>query len=541
MKQHYAFDPPHKAPHFVDIDVIEEAGGLEAYVTKLEAETTRRNERDTCIASLEAFVVAHWSIVEPERPFSPNWHISELCRVLEDMAWTKEQDDHGQDETFVAQAWRDVEHERIRRVIINVPPGTMKSLLISVFWPCWLWARNPKLRILTLTYSDKRALDANLKARKILTSPTYQRLFPLKFAEDQDAKGRFDTTEGGWRIASSVGGEGTGLHPDIIIIDDASTAQDATSDAARKAVTDWFQGTIASRGVSRNVMVVVIGQRLHEEDLSGFLLSSPGARSWKHVCLPMRYEPTREATDQDPGWTAYPRDPRTQVGELLWPSLYPEEKVLQLELDLVEDAPGQLQQNPTPKGGRLFRVEEFKFYEQAPACMRVARGWDTGGTEGGGDPTCGVKIGEEVTNGEATGRFFILDEQHAQLESDGVEKLITTTAKIDGVRCAQREEREGGSSGKAVTRARSRSLKGYDYEEVLAGTNKRVKSKPFRAQVNAGNVYLPKDAPWVRGYVAEMRDFPNGKHDDRVDASAIAFNAVLLMDVENALDGKVTW
>jgi predicted phage terminase large subunit-like protein len=510
---------------------------LLTYIQNLQHEADGRE----MTGSLHAFVKGAWHIIEPEHAFCDNWHVQELCRVLEDIAFTKE-DEIERKPWDLDESLRDYEH--VQRAIFNVPPGTMKTLLISVLWPCWLWARNPKLRILTATYSDKRALDSNIKARKIIKSVWFQSYWKVDLDEGQDAKGRFDNKEGGWRIATSVGGEGTGLHPDVIIIDDASTAMAAQSDTERKAVTDWFSNTISSRGVSRNVAIVVIGQRLHDEDLSGFLINGPSRAYWYHVCLPMRYEPTRPATDKDRGWTAYKNDPRRAQGELLWPALFDEGKVKKLELDLVEDAPGQLQQDPTPKGGRLFKVEEFKYYDTLPSRMRWARGWDTGGTEGGGDPTAGVKIGEELNeHDESTGRYYVADVATGQFGADGVEKLILSTTQLDGVECAVREEREGGSAGKAVTNARAKSLAGYDYEEVLPGSNKVVKSKPFRAQVNAGNVHLPKDAAWTRAYVAELRDFPNGKHDDQVDGSAVAFNALVVMKEQEGgvLAGKAVW
>lgn len=464
--------------------------------------------------SLHAFVEAAWPIVEPNRDFVSNWHIEEMCHVLEDMADGK-----------------------ITRAIINVPPGTMKTLLVSVFFPCWLWARNSKLKILTASYSAPRAYDANIAGRKIIRSEWFQSYWPIRLKSDQDEKGRFDSVAGGWRIATSVGGEGTGLHPNFILIDDASTATDAQSDVERKNVTTWFSGTVTTRGAGVGAAIVVLGQRLHEEDLSGFLLNGPTAKQYTHVCWPMRYEAKREPSDQEPeGFNPDPRDKRTVEGELLWPALFPEEKVAQLEMDLVEDAPGQLQQRPAAKGGRLFKVERFNFYDAAPAHMRIARGWDTGATEGGGDPTVGVKIGEEIIetieNGrriaKATGRFFVLDVVRENLGPEGVDALMKMTAEADGRAVSQREEREGGSSGKAVTTARAKLLKGYDYEEVPKNVNKVIYSKPYRAQVNAGNVYLPRGASWVQKYIAELRDFPTVKHDDQVDGSATAFNAVLL-------------
>lgn len=464
--------------------------------------------------SLLEFVRGAWHIVEPNREFVSNWHIEELCLVLEDIA-----------------------NGKINRAIINVPPGTMKTLLVSVFFPCWLWTRNSKLKILTASYSAPRAYDANVAGRKIIRSDWFQTYWPLKLKADQDEKGRFDSVAGGWRIATSVGGEGTGLHPNFILIDDASTAQDAQSDTERKNVTDWFSGTVTTRGAGVGAAIVVLGQRLHEEDLSGYLLKGPTATSYTHVCWPMRYERSRPPSDQEPdGYKADSRDRRTEEGELLWPALFNEEKVKQLEIDLAEDAPGQLQQRPAAPGGRLFKIENFKFYDAPPALMRIARGWDTGATEGGGDPSCGVKMGEELVEFtqdgrkqiKATGRFFVLDQVHEQVGPEKLDLLMRTTAELDGIECSQREEQEGGSSGKAVVVARTKLLKGYDYAAVPKNVNKVIYSKPFRAQVNAGNVYLPRGAKWVPGYVNELRDFPTVKHDDRVDASSTAFNAVLM-------------
>ena len=465
-------------------------------------------------SSLYAFVQASWHIVEPNRAFVGNWHIEELCLHLEDVA-----------------------EGRVKRTIINVPPGTMKTLLVSVFFPCWLWARNSKLKILTASYSAPRAYDANISSRKIIRSDWFQSYWPLKLKADQDEKGRFDSVAGGWRIGTSVGGEGTGLHPDFILIDDASTAIDAQSDTLRKTVTDWFSGTVTTRGAGIDAAIIVLGQRLHEEDLSGFLLNGPTFESYVHVCWPMRFEKSREPSDQEPeGYQSDPRDRRTVEGELLWPALFNEAKVKQLEMDLVEDAPGQLQQRPAAKGGRLFKIEMFKFYDVAPALMRIARGWDTGATEGGGDPTVGVKMGEEIDQrvedgrkkATPTGRYYLLDVKSENLGPEGVDLLMRSTAEADGIAVAQREEREGGSSGKAVTNARAKLLKGYDYAEVPKNVNKTIYSKPYRAQVNAGNVYLPRGASWVQKYIQELRDFPTVKHDDQVDASATAFNAVLL-------------
>lgn len=491
---------------------------FEVLATRLEA--TRYRE------SLHLFTQAAWDLLEPDRSFVDNWHIQALCQLLQDIT-----------------------EGRIKRAIINVPPGTMKSLLVSVIYPCWLWARNPKARVLTAAYSDKRALDANIKARNLIKSAWFQQHFKLVLVEDQNTKGRFDTKQSGWRIATSVGGEGTGLHPDLIIIDDAATAADAESEVERKRVNEWFDRTVSSRGVSRDVSIIVIGQRLNEDDLPGHLLAKD-ASGWTLVRWPMRFEkctcpPDLDAKDEDrrcplhksdPHWSADPRDPRTEPGELLFPALFTEAKVRQLELDLGPYASaGQLQQRPSPEGGGQFKREWFKFADAAPALKRQTRGWDTAGTEDGGDYTVGVRLSEGfewiTENGRrtlrSTGQFYVESVVRDQLGPDGVDKLIKVTAETDGRSCPVREEREGGASGKATIASRAKLLAGWDYKEVGLGTNKIVRAKPFRSQVEAGNVFLLR-APWNEPYIVELCAFPTGGHDDQVDATSCAFNSLLL-------------
>jgi predicted phage terminase large subunit-like protein len=513
----------------------DERKNLHADAERLQIEVERRRLKK----SMHAFVTRAWSTIEPAQEFKDNWHIREICKILEDIA-----------------------DGRTKRVIINVPPGTMKSLLVSVFWQAWMWARNPKLRVATASYAASITIDQNRKVRELVNSAWYQELFPLAFTEDQDTKIRFNTTEGGWRIATSVGGALTGEHPDIIIIDDAITAEQAKSDQERKAANGWFDSTVSTRGVARNVAVVVIGQRLHEEDLPGYLLKRGG---WLHVCFPMRFEKCTCVGDEkcalhktNAAWHPDPRDPRTETGQLLWPELFNEEKVKQLERDLGPyDAAGQLQQRPSPGGGGLFKAEWFKFCnsDELPKRTRKARGWDTAGTEGDGDWTRGVKISEEVAlrpakdsegrelgydSWQPTGRFFIEDVKGGQLGPDGVDKLMLLTAEQDGKECAIREEKEGGASGLAVVKARARMFRGWDYAGVQVSGSKVVRAKPFRAQCEAGNVTIVR-SHWNDEYIKELCAFPTAAHDDQVDASSCAFNAVLLEPVRDVVVHEAVW
>lgn len=436
--------------------------------------------------SLHSFVEQAWHLVEPDVEFRTNWHIRALCGLLER-----------------------VTAGEIKQLIVNVPPGCMKSLLVSVFWPAWEWGprRSPGLRYLTASYGGHLTIRDNLRVRAIITSPWYRQHFPVVLVGDQNAKERFNTAKGGWRIATSVGGVGTGEHPDRVIIDDPHTAQQARSEAERSSAVDWADRTLSTRGVSRDAARILIMQRLHVGDLTGHYLAKGG---WIHVCWPMRYDPKRP--DQ--------YDPRSEPGELLWPALFDAERVRALELSLGPyGAAGQLGQAPVPEGGGLFKRSWFKIIDELPRNVRRrCRGWDTAGTEGAGDYTVGVKVAE------LPGPTWVIEHVvRGQWGPGEVDAVFKQTTQLDGRGCAQREEKEPGSAGKAVIAKRARDLAGIDYRGVAISGDKVTRAKPFRAQCEAGNVVLLR-GEWNEAYLSELEVFPNGLHDDQVDGSSCAFN-----------------
>lgn len=468
-------------------------------MTAALAPSRQQTHAELCRRFLADFIAQCWPMVEPDAELSWNWHLDELCSALEA-----------------------VTRGEINRLIVNVPPGTAKSLTVSVFWPAWEWASNAGLRYLTASYGAHLSIRDNLKLRDIVTSKWYRDSYGLELSGDQNSKVRFDTTENGWRIATSVGGVGTGEHPDRIIIDDPLTADQARSEAERKTARDWFDRTISTRGMVRDRRIVLIAQRLHEEDLCGHLLGKGG---WEHICFPMRYVPSRPATDKDSGHKADPRDHRTVAGELLWPALFPEQKVRQLEYDLGPyGTAGQLQQAPAPEGGGLFKRAWFPIVDAAPSGARRCRGWDTAGTEGGGDWTVGVRLAL------LDGVVFVEDVLRGQWGPGAVDTIFKQTAQLDGHSCDQREEQEPGSAGKAVAAARAKLLAGFDFVAVPTSGDKVTRAKPFRAQCEAGNVRLVR-GQWNETYLQELERFPTGAHDDQVDATSAAYNALALEPV----------
>lgn len=447
-------------------------------------------EASVALRYLKKFVFMTWSLVEPTRPLKWNWHLDELCKLLE-------------------AAYRGEEHAQ--RIIINVPPGTMKSYLVSVFFPAWVWAHDSSKRFLCASYGQHLSLRDNMRVRNIVTSAWFTRHFDLELKDDQNAKGLFETKKGGWRFATSVRGAGTGEHPNFIIIDDPTTADQARSDADRTAANDWVDQTISTRGMAIDVCMIVIMQRLHMDDLTGHLDHKGG---WTIVVFPMRFDPER----------ADKRDHRWEAGQLLWPEYITPKKLKPVEILLGPyGIAGQMQQRPAPKGGGLFKAEWIEIIEPeaVPHGGVTGRGWDTAATEDGGDATAGTKM-KLVFD-----LVIILDVKNEHLSPKGVDDLMKKCAKDDGPGCRIREEQEPGSAGKTVIDTRRLTLRGYDYAGVRVGTDKVTRSGPFRAACEGRNVKLVR-GPWNAAYLDQLIHFPVGEHDDMVDGTSCIFNDLTL-------------
>lgn len=299
--------------------------------------------------SLYEFAKAAWHLVEPDIEFKENWHILAICQHLEAVA-----------------------EDKIPQLLINVPPGTSKSLFCCVFFPAWIWATKPWKRFLFFSYSETLSLRDSLRTRDIIRSSWYQSLWPVRIKRDRDTVTRFENEEGGWRLVGSISGRGLGEHGDYSICDDPHNVLQAESDADRQTVTRWFEGVFCVRGEVRNAKRVLIMQRLHMLDCSGVALEKGG---WDHLCLPMRFEADAEdGTSSHPSATTAKRptslgfvDPRTEDGEYLWPEVYTPTKVANLENNMgIYVAAGQLQQRPAPRGGGMFKRDWFPILPAVP-------------------------------------------------------------------------------------------------------------------------------------------------------------------------------
>ena len=302
----------------------------------------------TAARSLRAFVEQAWPVLEPTTPFLPNWHIDLVCEHLEAITAGE-----------------------TTRLLINLPPRYMKSLLVSVFWPVWEWISHPSRRWICVSYSDSLSLKLSLDRRTLVQSEWYQARWghTVQLSSDQNVKGEFRNTRQGVMCATSVGGSATGKGGDRIIVDDLHNPQQADSDAQREAALRFFRETLSTRlDTPKTGAIVVVMQRLHEADLSARCLEL----EYRHLCLPVEAD---VATD-----IVFPVSDRVvtrEPGHLLWPAREgPTELAIQRRQLGSTAFDTQYQQRPAPAGGRLFQRAWFKFYDERPRVSTWLASWD---------------------------------------------------------------------------------------------------------------------------------------------------------------------
>ena len=403
----------------------------------------------------------------------------------------------------------------IPRLLMNVPPGCMKSLLAGVIWPAWEWGPRgkPEKRFISTAHKQDLAVRDNLKCRRLITSEWYQSRWPTALVGDQNAKTKFENDRTGFREAMAFASM-TGSRGDRIILDDPLSVDDANSEAALLAAERTFLEALPTRVNNDASAIVVIMQRLHQRDTSGLILDR--GLPYEHLCLPMRFEAERRCSTSI-GFV----DPRTEDGELLFADRFSEETVSALEVSLGSYATaGQLQQRPAPRDGGLFKREWFegKILRQAPEGTRWVRHWDLAATKrADAARTAGVKLGRTMD-----GRYIVGHVVKTQDEGNKVRQLIRAVAEQDGVSVPISLPQDPGQAGKVQAQDMVAMLAGWKVKAEPETGDKVTRAEPFSSQCEAGNVYLV-DGTWVADYLDELCLFPAGKWKDQVDATSGAF------------------
>ena len=442
--------------------------------------------------SLKEFTRQAWPILEPGRKMAEGWVLDAICEHLEA-----------------------VTAGDIRRLVITVPPGSMKSLLTRVFWPAWQWVSKPNTRFIGASYALSLAERDNTRARTLITSDWYKNTFGVEVSPDQASKVNFGNTKTGFMMASSVGGAITGFRADAFIVDDPLSVAQGDSEADRNNALIWFKESMPTRlNDLRNSSIVIIAQRVHAEDVPAVAVEM----GYEHLNIPMHYDPDRHCSTSI-GWT----DPRSTPEELMWPERFPAEAVKELEDALGPyAAAAQLEQNPVPRKGAMFQTERIETIDSLPdEPFITVRAWDLAGTDGAGAYTVGVRI----RYGQKSNRFYIDDVQRARLASGGVRKLIEDTAIEDGHDTKIILPQDPGQAGKAQIDDLVAMLAGFNARAEAQSGSKVTRAEPLSAQVERGNVTVLQRT-WTKAFVEELRFFPRGKYKDQVDAASSAFNAL---------------
>ena len=462
--------------------------------------------------SLYTFLQYFWPLASAH-DFSPNWHIELLCRELEILA-----------ERVAARLPREYD------LIINVPPGSTKTITCSIMFPAWCWTKWFRMRFICSSYSAPLSLESAEYCRDLIRSSMFQELYPeLDIKLDKDTKSNFKVVKkiggrnnqviaGGSRFSTSVGASLTGFHGDILLVDDPLNPEQAVSDTELKKANRWVSQTLSTRKTDKAVTpTVLIMQRLHQNDPTGHILEKK-KKNIKHISLPGE---CRNYKDQvkPPELIAYYKD------DLLDPKRMPWDVLNDMEADLGQYGfAGQVGQNPVPPGGGMFKVDHFNMMTDMPSLNHIVstvRYWDKAATVGDGAYTAGVKI-SRLSNG----MYVVEDVKRGRWSTNEREAIIKSTAIADGPRVDIWMEQEPGSSGKDSADATIRNLAGFKaYKEPSTG-DKEQRADPFSVQVNNGNVSILRGL-WNHEFIEEFRFFPFGTYKDQVDAGSGAFTKVV--------------
>jgi predicted phage terminase large subunit-like protein len=445
-------------------------------------------EYDAILRSdLDYFAELCFRELNPQAAFAMNWHIEVIAAKL-----------------------AAVREGKIRRLIINLPPRHLKSLLASIAFPAWCLGHDPSAQILSVSYGQELADKLARDCRSIMTSPWYRRIFPTRLAAHRQAVQEFITTAQGYRLATSNGGVLTGRGADIILIDDPLKPEEALSEAQRQAANEWFDHTLYSRlNDKRHGAIVIIMQRLHEDDLVGHVL---GQEPWEVLSFPAIAE-ADEIHEIETIWG--PRCFERRQGEPLHPEREPLDTLDRIRRTVGEyNFAGQYQQSPAPLGGGLVKAEWFKRYranERLESFERIVQSWDTANkaTELSDFSVC-------TTWGVKGKDLFLLGVFRRRLEYPALKRAVREQQNLFNATEVLIEDKASGTQ--LIQELIADGCHGVTRYQPECDKIMRMHAQT--GMIENGFVHIPETAPWLAEYLHEMTVFPKGKHDDQVDSTA---------------------
>ena len=467
-----------------------------------------RREREVRLAeaSLSEFAKQAWHVLEPVSELKWGWALDAICLHL--------------------QAVSDGD---IKRLLMNVPPGSMKSLLTNVLWPAWEWGPlgMPSMRFLSTAHKQDLAIRDNLKCRRLIQSEWYQSRWSITITSDQNSKSKFENDKTGFREAMAFTSM-TGSRGDRVTLDDPLSVDDANSEAALAAAESTFREALPTRVNNDDSAIVVIMQRLHEKDTSGIILKE--MLGYEHLCLPMEFEPERRCRTSI-GFT----DPRKKEGELMFPERFGPQTVKSYKKVLGEMAyAGQMQQRPAPAGGGILKTKHFQLWPTSwklPVFEYIVQSYDGAYDDDAtskNDPSACTVWGIFQERGMRGALMLDAWDDHLGYP-DFRKKVLSEWHSVYG----KTNERKGKKADAVLVENKSsgisilQDLRRANIPAVPYNPGKM--SKVARAHaVSAVHeldvVYIPesnkepgKFVTWARDFVKQVGDFPNAEHDDYVD------------------------
>lgn len=487
-------------------------------------------EMEACEQSLCEFIKQAWHVLEPSQPYIHGWHMEVLCDHLE--------------------ACTDGE---ITRLLINIPPGTMKSLATSVFWPAWMWGpkKMPHIRFIGCSHSEGLATRDNLKMKRLIQSEWFQKRWPVELTGDQSTKQNFENIHTGWRQSSPVTAM-TGKRANFVVWDDPHSVEDAHSPALLETANRVFRETLPTRVVDpEKSVIVIVMQRLNAKDVAGEIISS--GLGYEQLVIPMEYEGPRKPTKI--GWV----DPRRTPDELLFPARFPRLVVDRDKKIMGEYATaGQFQQRPSPLGGGILQAKHFQLWpaeRDLPDLFWIVQSWDTAYSEKqtADESACTVWGVWELPGGKR--QAILLDADAGRWSYPNLKRKILDdwTASYGGVKNNQLKPSrkpdvilvECKASGQSILQdLRESNIPAIEFNP---GRSDKVSRAHMAAPLlEAGNFWImeskrDKGQPisWARKFLEQLQTFPAGSNDDMVDCfvqAAIYLRQSGQLDTEAAPD-----
>ncbi|MBN8827364.1 MAG: phage terminase large subunit [Sphingobacteriia bacterium] len=434
------------------------------------------------------FFTQAFTVTNPNKSLKWNWHHELICNYLEK-----------------------IENKEITRLIINVPPRSLKSQIVNVAWPAWLIGKDPSKKIICASYSQKLSNKFSQDTRLILNDRWYKTIFPkVKFSTDQNEKHKFVTTNRGFRLATSIKGTLLGEGGDILILDDPHNPKEINSPIERKNTIDWFEQSFITRLDDKKTgSIVLIMQRLHPEDLTGYILSKN--LGWEHLVIPAIAEKDQEYSVND--FKHF-----RKANEILCPEYEGEKELNRLKAELgTYTFLAQYQQSPVIGSGNVIQKQWLKFYINKPTNFdKIIQSWD-----------CGLKTGSNndysvcTTWGICEGNIYLLDVWRDKVNFP---KLLVNVKAIHEKWLPDIVLIEDKASGTSLLQELDRQL--ITAIPITPRRDKETRLVSVSTFFEAGKIYFPEGAHFMPDYINELTQFPNVIHDDQVDSTSQALEYI---------------